>query len=228
MGVARGKVFQDSRTWFAIVCVLLRRTLNSLFGSRPLERRAARVVCLGLDGAGKTSFCSCLEGRPVLAEEPTPGFNCRNAPLGDAWMLELWDLGGAAAIRPYWRRYVTEDTALVVFVVDAADASRVGEAREALGAIASAAGPGRPFLVVANKQDEALAADSTELAEALDLEARLAGSSWAVLPFSCAHEVGAASRREDGAGESAGAAPPEKSPELATICGWLEGALGNR
>jgi signal recognition particle receptor subunit beta len=148
--------------------------------------RDSRAIVSAASGAGKSSVTSCVEGKPSIEHEPTSGFNCRNARVRPHWLLDLWDLGGSALIRKYWQRYLTADTRIVLFVVDAADRARFEEARAALD-IATSALPAASVLVLANKQDVPGAATAAELAAALGFDAR-SGSPprCAVLPISCA------------------------------------------
>lgn len=105
-----------------------------------------RVLVLGLDGSGKSSLCaSAMRGgapEPAGAAPPerTAGANISAVGRADApphsWLpslagdrdlasisLELMDVGGAAALRAYWDRFVADGkVALVAFVVDASEA----------------------------------------------------------------------------------------------------------
>jgi signal recognition particle receptor subunit beta len=44
----------------------------------------------------------------------------------DGFKLNVWDVGGQKAIRPYWRNYF-ESTDGLVFVIDCADRRRLDE-----------------------------------------------------------------------------------------------------
>lgn len=82
------------------------------------KRRAAtaqdvKVLMLGLDGSGKSSLVEYwLRGHaPSKEPEPTTGFNIQELNEPQPWWawkggvrLNVWELGGAAAIRPYWSR----------------------------------------------------------------------------------------------------------------------------
>lgn len=99
-----------------------------------VEWRTSRVLCLGLDGAGKTTLlCAAAAEQPGLHDvSPTTGFHVRTVTVKPDRKIDVWDIGGAAAIRPFWSRYVTRDTAALIWVVDAHDAARIGESQEAL------------------------------------------------------------------------------------------------
>lgn len=124
--------------------------------------------------------------KPSIEHEPTSGFNCRHARVSPYWQLDLWDLGGSAAIRQFWGRYITAETQLLIFVVDAADRERFGEARLALEVALKSCGESVALLVLANKQDLPGAATTAETAQALGIDAdRLGVVRSAVLPTSC-------------------------------------------
>ena len=77
----------------------------------------------------------------------------------------LYDLGGGARIRGVWPSYFAEIHG-VVFVVDAADATRLPEAAKELEqALLHPMVVGKPLLVLANKQDLPPAASEVDLAQ---------------------------------------------------------------
>lgn len=182
---------RNPATWVAVVRIVINKLCCWCWVERPVEWRSARVICLGLDGAGKTTVCSCVEGKPSLEQAPTSGFNCRNADIRPHWRLDLWDLGGNELIRQFWPRYLTADTMLIVFVVDACDATRFDEAREALSPVLEAL-PGVPLMIIANKQDVEDAATAEAVGAALGVEELKAARACAVLPLSCADVANAA------------------------------------
>ena len=52
----------------------------------------------------------------------------------DGFKLNVWDIGGQKAIRPYWKNYY-ENTDGLVFVVDSSDEERVNECKEELDSL---------------------------------------------------------------------------------------------
>jgi len=99
-----------------------------------------RAVCLGLDGAGKSVLlaraCHVAHGVSPDAFDanaigPTTGFAVRTLKLSRAIKLQIWDLGGSAQVRPYWNKYL-ERTWALIYVLDASDEPRLGEAGTAL------------------------------------------------------------------------------------------------
>jgi small GTP-binding protein len=146
-----------------------------------------RVVLLGVEGAGKTALLECLKSYyaaggtsasarlPALsaarlaAIAPTVGLNVARLPTGGESVL-VWDLGGAAALRPIWRRYVADAEALI-WVVDAtAECAAVSDARNCLRALLKEPSLAHaPLLVFATKQDLPGAMDPVKTSLALDL-----------------------------------------------------------
>ena len=71
----------------------------------------------------------------------------------DGFKLNVWDIGGQKAIRPYWKNYY-ENTDGLVFVVDSSDEERLNECVEELNSLLAEENLAKvPLLVYANKQD---------------------------------------------------------------------------
>ena len=154
---------------------------SSVVTSKPsTDRRAKKILVLGLKGAGKSSLLQCLtrggvENRPA----PTAGFNVvqcripayaegdaetqRDAPSSssssssaphDFLDLDLWEIGGDDAFRKFWSNFLSETDCLLFLIDPGADARIFGEAAEEL---ARAAGDYRmgavPIVVLATHQD---------------------------------------------------------------------------
>lgn len=67
-------------------------------GIVPLQ---ARVLVLGLDNSGKTTILKKLSDEDITTIMPTQGFNIKSL-VRDGFKLNVWDIGGQKAIRPYW------------------------------------------------------------------------------------------------------------------------------
>ena len=77
--------------------------------------------------------------------------------------MNVWDIGGQKAIRPYWKNYY-ENTDGLVYVVDSADKERLGECVEELKSLLEEADLAKvPVLVFANKQDLTFALEAEEV-----------------------------------------------------------------
>ncbi len=87
----------------------------------------------------------------------------------DGFKLNVWDIGGQKAIRPYWRNYF-EQTDAMVYVIDSADRKRIEETGlELADLLEEDKLSGVPVLVLANKQDLVTALSPDEVAEGLNL-----------------------------------------------------------
>ena len=77
--------------------------------------------------------------------------------------MNVWDIGGQKAIRPYWKNYY-ENTDGLVYVVDSSDEVRLKECSETLQTLLSEENLlNVPLLVFANKQDLQFALDAEEV-----------------------------------------------------------------
>ena len=77
--------------------------------------------------------------------------------------MNVWDIGGQKAIRPYWKNYF-ENTDGLVYVVDSSDEVRLKECSEELQNLLGEENLlNVPMLVFANKQDLQFALDAEEV-----------------------------------------------------------------
>ena len=68
--------------------------------------------------------------------------------------MNIWDVGGHAKHRPFWRHYYTGTEGLI-FVVDASDSQRIEEASEELRtALSDNQLTAAAILILANKSDK--------------------------------------------------------------------------
>ena len=150
---------------------------------KPVVWYEARVLCLGLDGAGKTSVLRRADRDSFDTVEPTTGFHVRAINVEPDWKLDVWDIGGSVNVRPYWSKYVTFDTRAVIWVVDGSDRARLGEASSALRALIESEVRLRaaPLLVLLNKSEISGGVSVAEAAGALGVE-QLPGISGSTRP----------------------------------------------
>jgi len=88
----------------------------------------------------------------------------------DGFKLNMWDIGGQKAIRPYWKNYY-DNTDGMIFVVDSSDEERLKECIEELQSLLAEEGLKQvPILVYANKQDLQFALEAEEILEHLKLQ----------------------------------------------------------
>lgn len=94
-----------------------------------------RILVLGIDGAGKTSFLNKYEnpGGAEIDVQPTDGFIVKDVKVKGV-KLNVWDVAGKEATRSLWKHYYEQGhTDAIIWVVDSADSDeRLEESRSAL------------------------------------------------------------------------------------------------
>ncbi|KAI9296622.1 ARF/SAR superfamily [Neoconidiobolus thromboides FSU 785] len=156
---------------------LFSKILSGLFGEKE-----ARILILGLDGAGKTTMLYRLQLGEVVSTIPTIGFNVESVTYKNV-NFQVWDLGGQTSIRPYWRCYYA-NTDAVIYVVDSCDKDRISTSKEELLSMLEEEDlQDAVLLVFANKQDMQGAMTSAEVSEALGLS-HLKNRQWAIFKAS--------------------------------------------
>ena len=162
-------------TWFfRMVSVLASpfKSLSSLFTTK----EEMRLLIVGLDAAGKTTILYKLKLGEVVTTIPTIGFNVESIQYKNI-NVTCWDVGGKDKIRPLWRHYF-KNTSALVFVVDSNDRERMDEARDELGRMLAEEELDRAHLLVfANKQDLPNAMTTTEVANSMGLHS-LRNRNW--------------------------------------------------
>ncbi|PIO13216.1 hypothetical protein AB205_0094740, partial [Aquarana catesbeiana] len=124
---------------------------------QPLPGTKARILMLGLDGAGKTTILYRLKLNETVCTNPTIGFNVETLKPIPNVSFTVWD---------------------EIFVVDSADSERFDEARTDLSAMMGDDEMRRvPFLLMANKQDLPGARKPMEVADVFGL-AKIKEHTW--------------------------------------------------
>lgn len=135
----------------------------------------ARVLMLGLDGAGKTTIGNKLAYDASVATIPTIGFNMESLKINNV-DIALWDIGGQTKIRALWSHYYP-NTDAIIFVVDSTDKKRIKETRSELSRLLEHEDLSEcAVLVFANKQDLGVMGVN-EVVEAMGLR-ELRGRDW--------------------------------------------------
>jgi len=142
--------------------------------------RETSVLILGLDNAGKTATLYALHlDEPMPYTVPTVGFNVEAIKVGNL-DIKMWDIGGQDKLRSLWPHYFGQTDA-VVFVVDSSDVDRFDIIKTELHTLVSHKElVGKPFLILANKQDLPTAVSKDELASTLQLES-IRSSDWFII-----------------------------------------------
>lgn len=160
-------------------------------GSR--HKPEARILLLGLDGAGKSSLLYKLKYNEDFHTVPTVGFNVEMIDAKKKRVkiaLTVWDVGGQIKMRAHWRNFY-QDTAGIVFVVDSSDVKRLDEAKRVLEqTLKSDHLRGLPVVVLANKQDIEGAATVMEITEQFNLRKSCSDRDWFVQPCSASTGAG--------------------------------------
>ena len=99
--------------------------LLKLLRSLKKNDQEARILVLGLDNSGKTTILKAMSEEDISTIMPTQGFNIKSLSQ-DGFKLNVWDIGGQKAIRPYWKNYY-DNTDALIYVVDSSDEARIGE-----------------------------------------------------------------------------------------------------
>ena len=142
--------------------------LLSMLKKLKKSSKELRILLLGLDNAGKTSALKKLSEEEISHIMPTQGFNIKSLQQ-EGFKLNVWDIGGQKAIRPYWKNYY-ENTDALVYVIDSADRRRMEETGVELNSLLEEEKlAGVPVLIFANKQDLLNAMPPKEISEALHL-----------------------------------------------------------
>jgi len=140
------------------------KKLSSYFS----QQDEARILMCGLDAAGKTTVLYVSKLGEIVTTIPTIGFNVETLTYGNL-KITAWDVGGRDKIRPLWRHYYANTSALV-FVIDSNDRERIDEACEQLHAMANEEElRNLPVLIFANKQDLPNVFTLDEIKEKLNL-----------------------------------------------------------
>ncbi|KDQ64765.1 hypothetical protein JAAARDRAFT_167398 [Jaapia argillacea MUCL 33604] len=138
-----------------------------------------RILMLGLDSAGKTTILYRLQIGEVVSTIPTIGFNVETVEYKNI-KFQVWDLGGQSSIRPYWRCYFP-NTSAIIYVIDSSDHARIPTSRsELLTMLSEDELAGVPLLVFCNKQDVEGATKPEEISDLLGLAGGEKGREWSV------------------------------------------------
>ena len=127
-----------------------------------------RILMFGLDAAGKTSILYMLKLGEIVTTIPTIGFNVETVAYGNL-QLTTWDVGGRGKIRPLWRHYY-QNTSAIIFVIDSNDRERLSQASDELDQMINEDELKElPVLIFANKQDLPNCCTLDEMKEKLNL-----------------------------------------------------------
>ncbi|XP_063934727.1 ADP-ribosylation factor-like protein 1 [Zophobas morio] len=150
--------------------------------NRLWREKEIRVLILGLDNAGKTTFLYRLNLGEVVSTFPTIGFNME-VVKHKGIKFRVWDLGGQEDIRSYWKCYYA-NTDAIIYIIDSTDKERIDIAKEELNTIINEEQlKTAVLLVLANKQDKAEPMSESEITENFNL-CELKSRTWTIFNIS--------------------------------------------
>ncbi|OQV24769.1 putative ADP-ribosylation factor-like protein 6 [Hypsibius exemplaris] len=147
--------------------------------------RIFNILLVGLDNSGKTTLIHSLRNDGPKSNAagdvpPTVGVQVEKFKFRNC-VLHVHDMSGQGKYRAMWERCFP-DCSAVVFVLDSSDRMRIAVAKDEFeGVMESQILKERnqvPFLIVANKKNQAGAMPATTLAQLLDMERQLTGRPW--------------------------------------------------
>ncbi|KAG0313962.1 hypothetical protein BGZ99_008456 [Dissophora globulifera] len=128
-----------------------------------------RILVLGLEGAGKTTFLRKLNVGEILTTPFVPGIEMVN---GRGLLFAAWDIGRQGMDRSLWSQSL-QGAQGIIFVVDSNDEARMSEARDELSRLFNEDELRETyFLIIANKQDLPNAMKVAEITGRLGLPSR--------------------------------------------------------
>ncbi|KAG5668882.1 hypothetical protein PVAND_016802 [Polypedilum vanderplanki] len=147
-----------------------------------------KVLLFGPENAGKTTLLYQFKYSEFISTIPTFSCNCETIFFNDHPMI-FWDVGSLAPIHQFHQKYL-KDTSVLVFVLDASDFERIGNARQMLWKVTEEIEmEDLPLIIIGNKSDEANVMETEEIIEKLGLNYRT-DWKWQIVMTSAAKREG--------------------------------------
>jgi ADP-ribosylation factor-like protein 13B len=149
--------------------------MGNCFSSSPVESMRVEeltIAVFGLDNAGKTCLVRSLCGNFCFNSVPSVGFGHESFSYNSA-KVKVYDLGGISNFRNVWERFYA-DIWGCIYVIDASDPDRFEESRQVLQQmLGHKMMKGKPYVIVANKQDRDGAFDGEGIRKEFKLNAKV-------------------------------------------------------
>eukprot|EP01098_Paradermamoeba_levis_P001272 TRINITY_DN1142_c0_g1_i1.p1 TRINITY_DN1142_c0_g1~~TRINITY_DN1142_c0_g1_i1.p1 ORF type:complete len:183 (-),score=64.23 TRINITY_DN1142_c0_g1_i1:151-699(-) len=140
-------------------------------GNAPIH---SRILVLGIDGAGKTTFLNKYENPSEdISTTPTQAYIVRDIKVKGV-KFNVWDVSGKESTRALWKHYYKEGgTDAIIWVIDAASPDdKLEETKSCLhNAMLDPALDGVILFIAANKQDVSGARSAEQLKDRLNCKA---------------------------------------------------------
>ncbi|XP_015910507.1 ADP-ribosylation factor-like protein 15 [Parasteatoda tepidariorum] len=149
------KVFDNVQFGFAACRIGMRKCWQWLSCYRPviIIRDQYQILCIGLEGSGKTTALATLVGESVNDIEPTTGFNIKTLPLKDT-VVDIKELGGSEVIRPFWSKYFEGQHGILYVINAAASEEMLKQSSKILQeTLQNSSLKGLPCVILATHQD---------------------------------------------------------------------------
>lgn len=131
----------------------------------------SRILILGLDGAGKTTFLNKIKDpKKDIVAQPTESYEQNDVKFKGV-KFNVWDVSGKASVRSLWSSYYKQGGIdAIIWVVDASDKDRIEESKKVLQQqLRDPELANKLLFVVANKTDIDGALDADDIAKELKL-----------------------------------------------------------